>query len=556
VAPYTDGVFSIKGLAVGLVESIFPAVLLIIIASLPIITGTAKWRRALTITALTIFAAFLWTICFAELFVGTTMGCRINEAVLRLVVQTDRNETAEFLTYAVGLTGTWQALGVTMLPAIGAITGILMKKMFCQRLPRKYNLYAAALLLLSAGTLVWAHLPLTDSGKHMTDQSFMLTPGQLIMASRALDDNHRLLPRIAAANDSIMVTLDRTDGRPAPQIILIIGESANKHHSSFFGYPLPTDRELAGLRQLNDSPDADGRLIVFTDAVTGDCTTNLVMKRLLSTNIDSLEWADRPLLPAVLRKGGYHVAWFDNQSTPYTCSTVDYSSVFFINDSRIERQCFDRRNDTRFEFDGQLIDRYLPEALEMTGPSATFFHLMGQHVQASRRYPASTGQFTTGDYAFRPDLNENERTDMMHYDNATAYVDSLVAGIMEAVKGRTAIVIYLPDHAEEIYDWRHRYGRTHEPMSPERARALFEIPMAIYMTREYINTYPDMARTIECHANSRIHSYDIPDLILHIAGISGHMASHERSIASEEYDETRPRMIDNASHDYDALFVK
>ena len=47
----------------------------------------------------------------------------------------------------------------------------------------------------------------------------------------------------------------------SPEIVLILGESYNKHHAALYGYPLPTTPRLS-------QEEAAGRLYPFTDVVS------------------------------------------------------------------------------------------------------------------------------------------------------------------------------------------------------------------------------------------------------------------------------------------------
>lgn len=80
------------------------------------------------------------------------------------------------------------------------------------------------LLLASSATLVWAHLPVIRH-QDLVGQSFMLTPGQLLYATRSLDNVSRIRTNIAEANRNATVTVD---GEHQPLIVLVIGESDNK----------------------------------------------------------------------------------------------------------------------------------------------------------------------------------------------------------------------------------------------------------------------------------------------------------------------------------------
>ena len=97
----------------------------------------------------------------------------------------------------------------------------------------------------------------------------------------------------------------------SPHIVLIIGESYNKHHSQLYGY----DRETTPL-QLERTKK--GEMVVFDDVVSCWNLTSFVFKNIFSLHAvgDSGEWCDYPLFPELFRKAGYNVTFITNQFLP------------------------------------------------------------------------------------------------------------------------------------------------------------------------------------------------------------------------------------------------
>ncbi len=541
ISPYPNFFLSTARIAIGVVEGLFPAVFLLMLCRLPLLCGSGLPARSFYYcsTALVVFLS--WGFCCFELLVGASAMCRLNDAVLSLILQTDRSEASGFIRHTLLQPLVHQAIFLSVLPALIAALTFACRKLL-RRARRVVLRLSIPALAVSFGVFVWANF---ISGTNLSDarQTFRLSPFQLHLAYAGIEDKGRLVRDIVQAND---------DANPQcgpgglPTIVVIIGESANKHRSSLYGYRLPTDSAVSSLSAL-------GRLVVFNDAVTGDCTTNLVMKQLLSSAGDS-QWHKRPLLPAVLRKAGYNVGYFDNQGVRSTVETEDYSSIFFLNDTTVERQSFDVRNTERLSLDGDFIDEYADEIFSLPEPCVAFIHLAGQHFPAVEHYPAGEGRFTKDDYiGYTDDAREAE--DIMHYDNATFYVSNVVADLASRFRDRDAVVIYLPDHGEEVYDYRQRYGRTVEPVTPERAKALYEIPMWVFMTRAFEAGHPEIASALESNSAKPVFTYDLPALVLDMAGVGGAFAPRQRSIASKSYDASGRRLIDKGSCDYDSLMI-
>ncbi len=539
VSPYPNMYLSQPRLAIGVVESLFPAVLLLTLCRLPLLLGSSGLLRGFYYGLTSLVLILSWSLCCFELLVGASTLCRFNDAILSLILQTDAAEASGFINHSLSLPLVREALLLSIVPLLIAVLAFACRRLFCKAQRALLWLVIPA-MIISGCVFVWANF-MPGAGFSDSRQSFRISPFQVALAYSGIEDNGRLINDIIHAND-LIEPIPGTDG--VPTIVVIIGESANKHRSSLYGYRMPTDSAVLSLADL-------GRLVIFSNAVTGDCTTNLVMKQLLSTPGDAL-WQERPLLPAVLRKAGYNIGYFDNQGVRTTVETVDYSSIFFLNDTTVERQSFDMRNTERFVLDGDFIDAYIDRICTMPEPSVAFVHLAGQHLPAAEHYPHGRARFSQKDYeAYVHD--DQECQDVMHYDNATYYISTVNAELAARFKDRDAIVIYLSDHGEEVYDYRQQYGRTVEPLTPERAKALYEIPMWVFMTKAFEAAHPEIAEALEFNADRPVFSYDLPALVLDMAGVEGSLAPKQRSVASHSYDAVGRRLLDRGSCDYDSL---
>jgi Predicted membrane-associated, metal-dependent hydrolase len=180
---------------------------------------------------------------------------------------------------------------------------------------------------------------------------------------------------------SRMVQVDSCSYR-VPNIVLVIGESYNKHHSQLYGY----DRQTTPYQKaLAD----EGSLVPFTDVVASWNLTSFVFKHMLSLYAvgDSGEWCDKPLFPEVFRKAGYHVVFITNQFQPKAKEAVyDFSGGFFLNDPELSARQFDARNTQTWRFDEGVLKAYdaMPKDTTRKG-ELVILHLMGSHVDYRAR---------------------------------------------------------------------------------------------------------------------------------------------------------------------------
>lgn len=337
----------------------------------------------------------------------------------------------------------------------------------------------------------------------------------------------------------------------SPNIVLIIGESYNRHHSSQYGYTMPTTPRQQKLER-------QGRLVKYTDVVSPWNLTSFVFKLLFSMYSvgDKGEWCDYPLFPELFRKAGYHVTFITNQFLPKAKEAVyDFSGGFFLNNPKLSAAQFDTRNTQLHRYDEDLLKDYDELQGQNTDHNLIIFHLLGQHVQYRQRSPKERKLFRGDDYKeLKPNLNARERQTLADYDNAILYNDSVVTEIVKKFENEDAIVIYVPDHGEECYEGdMHFFCRMHSAKIDARlAHAEFDIPMWIWCSRKYIKKRPEVFRQVVNARNRRFMTDALSHMLLYLGGIHARDYNEQLNLLSPEYDENRPRILKKTT-DYDKL---
>lgn len=335
-------------------------------------------------------------------------------------------------------------------------------------------------------------------------------------------------------------------------IVLIIGESYNRHHAGLYGYDKNTTPRQARRAQK-------GELIPFSDVVAPWNLTSFVFKYLFSlyTVGDKGEWCDYPLFPELFRKAGYHVTFLTNQFLPQAKEAVyDFSGGFFLNNPLLSSAMFDTRNTHLYRYDAGLLADYDRLRNQNRDNNLIIFHLKGQHVDYRTRFPLDHRHFNPEDYD-RPDLKEKELRVLADYDNAILYNDSIVDQIIKRFEDEDAIVVYVPDHGEECYEGDvHFYGRMHSTEITARlAREEFDIPFWIWCSHKYMVGHPSLFNDIVKSKNRRYMTDALPHLLLYLAGIQTPYYRSDLNVIGDEYNENRPRILKNTT-DYDKLDVK
>lgn len=344
-----------------------------------------------------------------------------------------------------------------------------------------------------------------------------------------------------------------------PEIVLVIGESYNKHHSQLYGYDKPTTPRQMAMA-------ADSSLVAFTDVVASWNLTSFVFKHMLSLWAvgEEGEWCDKPLFPEVFRKAGYQVDFLTNQFQPKAKDAVyDFSGGFFLNDPDFSKRQFDTRNSRTYRYDETLLKAY--DALNQKDQSRdsletskiqgrlTILHLMGSHVDYRARYPKQRQYFSPSMYQ-RPELTDKQRRILSEYDNSLRYNDSILWAVTQRFADKDAVVIYVPDHAEEIFDGKpYIYGRMHGANIDYRlARNEMEIPFWIWGSPRYIERHPYGWKAIQAAKDRPLMTDVLPHLLLYLGGISTPLYHPELNVITPEYNTRRPRILKGVT-DYNML---
>lgn len=343
----------------------------------------------------------------------------------------------------------------------------------------------------------------------------------------------------------------------SPTIVLIIGESYSKAHCQLYGYP---QKDTPRQRRL----ERGGWLTKFNDVVSCWNLTSFVFKNVLSMHVvgEKGEWCDYPLFPELFRKAGYQVTFLTNQFLLAAGQAVyDFSGGFFLNDPVLSKAQFDLRNTSLHRFDEGLLsdyDNFLNESkINLKGNNLIIFHLIGQHVSYNTRHPKDRAKWHADDYKeLRPDIagDHYRRRMIAAYDNACLYNDSIVTQIVKRFEDKDAIVVYMPDHGEEIFEpGRDIICRNHSAtVDWPLAHYEFEVPFWIWCSRKYAHREPEVFKAIKDAKNRRFMTDALPHMMVWLAGISSKDYNDKYNLLSPNYDESRPRVLKN-SVDYDKL---
>ena len=531
----------------------------------------------------------LYGVALTDVFCFWKFGSVISPSMLMLVGETDSREAGEFLS-------TYLSLDVLSSPVAWIMLLFILhslvdlRKPLCRLLKvdyaklqarfhfgflrffHRYMLYPECGMLVLA-LLAWSVVTSWGNKRGMARLMTADTIGSIEHILTEPDHGEFYLPiyRLAFSVYSNHLASQQVDKCVAaskrvvvdscsfrsPTIVLIIGESYSKAHCQLYGYP---QKDTPRQRRL----ERGGWLTKFNDVVSCWNLTSFVFKNVLSMHVvgEKGEWCDYPLFPELFRKAGYQVTFLTNQFLLAAGQAVyDFSGGFFLNDPVLSKAQFDLRNTSLHHFDEGLLsdyDNFLNEGkINLKGNNLIIFHLIGQHVSYNTRYPKDRAKWHADDYKeLRPDIagDHYRRRMIAAYDNACLYNDSIVTQIVKRFEDKDAIVVYMPDHGEEIFEpGRDIICRNHSAaVDWPLAHYEFEVPFWIWCSRKYAHREPEVFKAIKDAKNRRFMTDALPHMMVWLAGISSKDYNDKYNLLSPNYDESRPRVLKN-SVDYDKL---
>lgn len=300
-------------------------------------------------------------------------------------------------------------------------------------------------------------------------------------------------------------------------VVLIIGESFARCHSSLYGYDKLTNPQLKSLK--------DNSLLFTLDSIDSPApTTALSIRNILSTfdqsdaDNNDKKWYEYVSLIELMKESGYDCYWFGNQAcanknngTARTYAQACDRQFFF------QREGIDEVND---RYDIVLVDSSFQYINQLNKEKHNFFiyHMLGSHFNYCMRYPKNYAKFSEEDYSTEP---QNHREILSTYDNSILYNDFVVKEIMGLFKDSESVVIYLPDHGQVMYrNKRNPDYYAHGKGKYDYAYGV-EIPFFIFASPLYQERHPTIMQRIRERQNNPIrwNSDDLPYFIMDLIGV-------------------------------------
>ncbi|OOX95182.1 hypothetical protein BOO83_01195 [Campylobacter coli] len=174
-------------------------------------------------------------------------------------------------------------------------------------------------------------------------------------------------------------------------------------------------------------------------------------------------------------------------------------------------------------------------------------------MEYSKRYSSEFAKFgikdlrenSLDDWTKDAKLNDKQAKIKSQYLNAIYYNDFVVSEICNYFKNEEAILFYLSDHGDEVYDFRDFFSHA-ETMD---SKYMAEIPFMIFTSDKLKQNHPDIIKKIEKAQALPFMSDDFLHAFLDPVGLDIEDFKESRSLFSDNYNKDRVRLFANKNYD-------
>lgn len=520
-----------------------------------------RWLKWVVYAAMVVIFA-------TEGFLWRTFHTFLTPAIFTLLGETTGSESSEFLkTFALAMPGVKTAVTVLAAGAMIAVGEWLSPRITRAVTRRRWLMALASLAMLGVVVLgvrnivrnaqQWASgaslhdtMVVNEERVNTYDSSERIARAMYILRLQRDEVTH-FMALSGQVSRNVACTADAD-----LCLVVVVGESYNKHHAAIYGYPLPTTPHMAAARD-------SGVLVAMTDVVAPYNTTSLTMKNMFSCNSLGAgeRWSDYPFFTTLFKSAGYHVYYWDNQLVEYKAGqlhTWDLALSAIFHNPAIDSLSYSASNAHPFTYDADLVADFAAHHGNdlAQGRNLVVLHLMGQHVSYSDRYPDSCAHFTAADVRRNePYITPQARQIIANYDNATLYNDAVLGEIFDLFATHNAVVVYLADHGEEVYDYRDFLCRDHAlTRTPLMTKHENEVPLVLWFSPVYRQRHPDAVAQAQACSARPVSTDALAQLMLGLGHIGTTYYRAPYDPLSGSFTPQRRLIFDTI--DYDALMRK
>lgn len=495
-----------------------------------------------------------------NLFLVLNFGGTLNEHLLGVALQSDPNETKEFfgeylnVKFCVSAIVILGILGVVYRYADRAIRTLMGGGKHSNKSDldkKRIRIFWAIFVALVIALILVHCIRIRPYNERESDVIYV-----------ALDSTKRAVNSILGAmreyeqiNANFSEYIKNIAYKEAPKdrkianIVLIIGESAQRNLMQIYGYELPNTPILSAIQAQNK-----GNVFVFSDVISSQISTFESLSQALTfANNDNpnKQWFEYLNLIDAMKLGGYKSVVISNQerfslwskATTTIFSRADelHWSADSVAGKRLDTMGFD-------EAILPILDKVVESVDSAPKDNALFLalHLMGSHIGYSNRYPKAFERFSPRDITHAQ--KSRAKADLAQYANSILYTDFIVGEIIKRFADKDSIVIYISDHANDVWDTGEGSVRSDSKIT----RFMVEVPFVVFVSDEFKARHPQIYARIATATNKPFMIDDLMHALIDIAGFKVDGYESARSVFSDDFNANRARMVGKkASVDYD-----
>lgn len=411
--------------------------------------------------------------------------------------ETNTEESKEFVAYYLSL---WVIVGVLIYAAIPIVIICTMKSFKPLKVKNYKAIFGISIIVI-----------LGITGINEMSRSVYFINFYKTFISYKIRTNYEKKTIKERQNREYNVEIAYQDSIPKT-IVVVIGESLNKHHMALYGYPRNTNPLLS---QLGEN------LTVYNDVVSPQVHTIPVMRSLFSM----ADWeypeyfTEKPSLYELFNRAGYETFLISNQEISEECRS-SYDILLTLANKKYNLAPHKQHDDICIP----MLNKVLGE--NNGKDKLIIIHLIGNHMAYEFRYPKEFIVFRhqkDNMVSSAPFRDEKAKQTIDKYDNSVLYNDYVINSVVQILsnlENQNTAMIYFSDHGEELYDYREFAGHAYEKVSP----TMCEIPFVVWLSPSYKQHRQDLVLDTE-------RPYSSADFIYTISDLAG--------LTYKDYDDTR-----------------
>ncbi|MBP2657688.1 MAG: rane protein YijP required for phosphoethanolamine modification of [Firmicutes bacterium] len=473
-----------------------------------------------------LLVSILFILFLLDAFVSYNYKTSVESGMINAILETNQREVIEFFsTYC----DTTMMLFIIFLLIIGSLLEKYIRK-YISQIP-------IVRIQKTLGFILILGILCTIRGVCIYKSSYIeefLFPRFYIFTMEAVNNINEYKNLNSKVNINIPTIIENKS--EIKNIVFIVGESTNRNHMSIYNYYNNTTPNLKKMQE-------NQQLFVFKDVISPHSVTNLVLKKLFTfCNYEShAPWYNYNNIISILKLAGYKTYWLSNQE----------SSGAYENSATVLSNLCDQKVFTRYrhsfedyaEYDGALLPILDNEIKDKAKKKFFVIHLTGSHINYSKRYPKEYDIFHEQD--IKSNFGTSQKQIIAQYDNSILYNDYIIQEIIQRFQNDEAIIIYVSDHGEEVYDYRDFFGHSEENGS----KYMVEIPMVIWTSEQFNNKYQSKVKCIEDALEKPYMTDDMIHTILDLAEIETPEFDETRSLINKNFNTQRKRICHKQNYD-------